>query len=100
MKWYDNIRLIVETDKQSIDRLIVVYHYFKKCRDKEAGFDTFWFDTIKSIGAFRKKDKDGVYRLDQIVDRINKKIETDYAFSQFIQNEVQKFHQYESRKFY
>lgn len=79
-KWITAVRLIIETDKQDLRRLIGIYIYFQKCAQNEAGYDRFWFDTIKSISALRKKDKDDVYYLDRIIDKVNKKIEQSDSF--------------------
>lgn len=98
IKWYNAIRLIIETDKQKIERLLIIYFYFDKCQREEAGFDRFWFDTIKSVGAFRKKDRNDVYRIDVIMDKINAKIQADDAFNQLINTKIKEFKEYEITK--
>ena len=89
-KWITALKLIVEKDKQDIKRLIGIYVYFNKCATNESGFDRFWFETIKSLSAFRKKDKDDVYYLDRIIDKVNKKIEQSDQFYKDIITEEQK----------
>lgn len=96
--WYKVIRLMVERDNQSIDRLISLYEYFKKCRYEETGFDTFWYNNIKSVGGLRDKDKDGVYRLDKIMTVVNQKIKQDPAFGQLVFKTIANFKKYESDK--
>lgn len=90
-KWYEAIRLIVEVDKQKPDKLIGIYCYFQKCASKESGFDDFWFKTVKSVSAFRKKDKDEVYYLDKIISHVNNKIAKDQDFSRLVQDTIKKF---------
>ncbi|SHH89918.1 protein of unknown function [Chryseobacterium oranimense] len=90
-KWYEAIRLIVEVDKQKPDKLLGIYCYFLKCTSKESGFDDFWFKTVKSVSAFRKKDKDEVYYLDKIISQVNDKIAKDQDFSRLVQDTIKKF---------
>lgn len=90
-KWYDAVRLIVEVDKQKPERLIGVYCYFKKCSEKISGFDDFWYKTVKSVTAFRNKDKGEIYYLDKIISVVNDKIEKDDSFSRLVQETIQKF---------
>ncbi|MBE4949940.1 Lin1244/Lin1753 domain-containing protein [Chryseobacterium culicis] len=90
-RWYEAVRLIVEVDKQKPDKLIGIYCYFQKCANKEAGFDDFWFKTVKSVSAFRKKDKDEVYYLDKIISHVNNKIGKDQDFSRLVQDTIKKF---------
>lgn len=90
-RWYEGVRLIIEVDKQKPDKLIGVYCYFLKCSNKEAGFDDFWFKTVKSVSAFRKKDRDEVYYLDKIIDHVNNKIAKDPDFSRHVQDTIKKF---------
>lgn len=98
INWYNSIRMIIENDKQSIERLLVVYFYFERCQQQEAGFDTFWFENIKSVSAFRKKDRDGVYYLDKIMEKINSKLAKDEDFDRFISKKIKEFKEYEIAK--
>lgn len=98
LNWYQTIRKIIEIDNQKIERLILIFFYFDKCQRDEAGFDRFWFDTIKSVGGLRRKDKDGVYRIDVIMDKVNYKIQSDDAFNRLINSKIKEFKQYESAK--
>lgn len=95
-KWYDAIRLIIDVDKQPIDRILVIYFYFEKCQQDESGFDRFWFDTIKSVGALRVKDKFDVYRIDKIIDIVNRKINQDPSFRNLVGKKIKDFERYES----
>lgn len=98
LRWYDTIRLIIETDNQKIERLLIIYFYFDKCQREEVGFDRFWFDTIKSVGGLRVKDKNDVYRIDVIMDKINLKIQSDDSFNELINTKIKEFKQYEIAK--
>ena len=89
-KWITALKLIIEKDRQDMKRIIGILVYFQKCAANEAGYDRFWFETIKSISAFRKQDKDGVYYLDRIIDRVNKKIEQSDQFYKDILTEENK----------
>lgn len=89
-KWIDGLKYIVERDKQDFKRLVGVYVYFERCAANEAGYDRFWFETIKSINALRKKDKDDVYYLDRIIDKVNKKIDLSDDFYKAIIAEEKK----------
>lgn len=91
-KWITALKLIVEKDKQELRRLIGIYVYFNKCAANESGYDKFWFETIKSLSAFRKKDRDDVYYLDRIIDKVNKKIEQSDQFYKDILAEEQKIY--------
>lgn len=98
LKWYDAIRLIIEVDKQKADRLLAIYFYFEKCHLNEVGFDRFWFDTVKSVGALRNKDKNDVYRIDKIIDKVNSKIQSDNFFNQYVNAKIAEFKKYEITK--
>lgn len=65
-KWVNTIRLLIDVDKVPITQLIAIKKFLEAGINKERGVDTFWCDTIFSISAFRKKSKDGTYRLDRI----------------------------------
>lgn len=86
-KWYNDIRMIVENDKQDFLRIVGIYKYFEKASRKEAGFDTFWFETIKSPAGLRKKGKDDVYHIDRIAEKVNKKIQSSEVFYKMILEE-------------
>lgn len=90
-KWVDDVRKIVEIDKTSIERLIGIYCYFTKCAKQEIGFDDFWYKTVKSMAAFRNKNKAGVYYIDQIIDKVNDKRDKDQDFLRMVDGEINKF---------
>lgn len=92
-KWTDDVRKIVEVDKTSFERIIGIYCYFVKCSKHEVGFDDFWFKTVKSMAAFRKKSKDGVYYIDHIIDKVNDKREKDKDFLRYVDGAITKFNQ-------
>ena len=90
-KWVDDVRKIVEIDKTSIERLIGIYCYFTKCTKQEIGFDDFWYKTVKSMAAFRNKNKAGVYYIDQIIDKVNDKRDKDQDFLRMVDGAINKF---------
>lgn len=90
--WYDTIRLIIEVDNQSLDRLCMIYQYFKQCQQKKAGFDRYWFTTIRSVPALRHTNpKTGVYRLDTLAELGNNMVQKDKAFSRLVDEYIKKF---------
>lgn len=97
-KWYNEIRMIVENDKQDFIRIVGIYKYFEKAAKKTAGFDTFWFETIKSPAGLRKKGKDDVYHIDRIAEKVNKKIQASEAFYKAILEEEQQLSQFINSK--
>ena len=70
-------------------QIFIAEHIFGK--PEEAGYDTFWFETIKSVGAFRKVDKEEVYYIDKISDTVNKKIQSSEDFLRLVKTSVKKF---------
>ena len=94
-KWYRYIELLIDRDGQKVERLIGILKFFEKCAKNEAGYDTFWFETIKSVGAFRKVDKDEVYYIDKIADIVNKKIQSSEDFLRLVNQSVKKFNELE-----
>lgn len=97
-KWVDEIRKIVEIDKTSVERMIGIYCYFSKCAKQELGFDDFWFRTVKSVASFRKKNKAGVYYIDQIIDKVNDKRDKDKDFLRYVDAAITKFNKNEKLK--
>lgn len=89
--WVKSIRLIVENDKQPISRMVAIYCYFSHCANDDAGYDNFWFKTIKSVGAFRKEDKDKVYYLDKIIQVVQDKVDEDQKFQDEVKTAIEKF---------
>lgn len=83
--WEDDIRMIVEIDNIPIIRLVAILTYFRIALSGEAGYDTFWANTIQSISAFRKHT-DGVYILDRITKIVQKKIDDDRIFKNKVLN--------------
>lgn len=79
-KWTNAVKMMIEKDKHEIIRLIGVYVYFSKCAKNEAGFERFWFETLSSVSALRKKNKEDVYYLDQIIVKVNSKIQQSDQF--------------------
>lgn len=96
VSWYETIRLIIESDKQKIERLIAVYKFFQKCQQKESGYRDFWFKTVKSVGGLRDTNKNGEYRLDKIADEVNDKIDKDESFGRLVQSSIQTFKNYQN----
>jgi hypothetical protein len=94
ISWIDTIRLIVEVDKQKIERLIAIYKYFEKCQEQIIGYDDFWFKTIKSVGGLRDTNKKGVYRLDTIMEVVNSKMDKDDAFNRLVSDSIDNFKKY------
>ena len=92
-KWYKDIELLIDRDGQKVERLIGILKFFEKCAKNEAGYDTFWFEAIKSVGAFRKVDKDEVYYIDKIADIVNKKIQSSEDFLRLVNQSVKKFNE-------
>lgn len=94
VNWYESIRLIIENDKQRIERLIAIYIYFKKCQQREIGYRLFWFNTVKSVGGLREINKNGEYRLDKIADEVNEKIEKDDSFNRLVIDTIDNFNKF------
>lgn len=94
VSWYETIRLIIESDKQKIERLIAVYKFFQKCQIKEVGYRDFWFKTVKSVGGLRDTNKNGEYRLDKIADEVNDKIDKDDSFGRLVDKAINDFKKY------
>lgn len=94
INWYESIRLMIEVDNQSIERLICIYKYFEKCQQKDSTYSNFWFDQIMSVPAMRKTNDDGVYRLDMIMKDINEKIDKDDAFNRLVTDSINNFKNY------
>lgn len=90
-EWYDAIRLMIESDKQSIDRVVAIYIYFTKCQEKEKGFEDMLFSEVKSLPALRKETRSGVYRIDQIIDKVNSKLQSNKDFNIEVSNAITKF---------
>lgn len=94
VNWYETIRLIIEVDKQKIERLIAIYKFFQKCQAKESGYRDFWFKTVKSVGGLRDTNKNGEYRLDKIADEVNDKIDKDEMFGRLVEKAIEDFKKY------
>ena len=94
-KWYKDIELLIEKDGQDVKRMIAILKFFEKCAKYETGYDTFWFETIKSVGAFRKIDRDEVYYIDKIADVVNKKIQSSDDFLRLVNQSVKTFNELE-----
>ena len=94
-KWYKDIELLIDKDGQDVKRMIAILKFFEKCAKYEAGYDTFWFETIKSVGAFRKVDRDEVYYIDKIADVVNKKIQSSEDFLRLVNQSVKTFNELE-----
>ena len=86
--WIDEIDKLVRIDKQSIERLISIYCYFKMVKENKSGYRDFWFKTIKSVAAFRKKDKEQMLYVEKIMDEVNDKREQDIQFMKMVENAI------------
>lgn len=93
ISWTDEIRKIIELDEVPINRLLAIYTYFSQCANEVAGYNNFWFKTLRSVKAFREETKTGVYRIDMIIDEVNRKIDEDYKLSVLIEKNIQSFEQ-------
>ena len=90
--------MLVENDNEPFLRVVGVYKYFEKTSQKKAGFDTFWFETIKSPSGLRKISKDGTPYIERIVDKVNKKIQASEAFYKEILEEEKQLSQFINSK--
>jgi len=90
-EWYDSIRLMVESDKQSIDRIVAIYIFLTKCQNKEKGYETFLFSQVKSLTALRKKTASGEYRLDNLATLVNEKLQKDDEFNRSVKKAIETF---------
>jgi len=88
--WVDDVKRIIETDKQPIERLVVILKYFEKCAKGDASYRDFWFRTIKSCGGLRN-NKNGIFNIDRIIDEVNEKIQTDDEFAKIAFKAVENF---------
>ena len=88
--WVDDVKRIIETDKQPIERLVVILKYFEKCAKGDVTYRDFWFRTIKSCGGLRN-NKNGIFNIDRIIDEVNEKIQTDDEFAKVALKAVENF---------
>lgn len=88
--WVDDVKRIIETDKQHIERLVVIIKYFEKCAKGDTSYRDFWFRTIKSCGGLRN-NKNGIFNIDRIMDEVNEKIQTDDEFAKVALKAVENF---------
>lgn len=88
--WVDDVKRIIETDKQPIERLVVILKYFEKCAKGDKTYRDFWFRTIKSCGGLRN-NKNGIFNIDRIIDEVNEKIQTDDEFAKIAFKAVENF---------
>lgn len=88
--WVDDVKKIIETDKQPIERLVVIIKYFEKCAKGDTSYRDFWFRTIKSCGGLRN-NKNGIFNIDRIIDEVNEKIQTDDEFAKIAFKAVENF---------
>ena len=88
--WVDDVKRIIETDKQPIERLVVVLKYFEKCAKGDKTYRDFWFRTIKSCGGLRN-NKNGIFNIDRIIDEVNEKIQTDDEFAKIARHAIENF---------
>lgn len=95
--WSNEIKKLLKFDKTSVDRLIGIYTYFSECAKGKAGFDDFWFKTIKSIAGLRKKNKYGEYYIDRIIDKVNDQIQADRDFENLVFTNIEKFKHYATK---
>lgn len=70
--WIKTVRLLITTDEVTVPQLIAIKLYLQDGVNGVAGVDTFWINTISSIHALRKKNKDEVYYFDMIRDHVQK----------------------------
>ncbi len=88
--WVDDVKRIIETDKQHIERLVVIIKYFEKCAKGDTSYRDFWFRTIKSCGGLRN-NKNGIFNIDRIMDEVNEKIQTDDEFAKITFTALENF---------
>ena len=88
--WVDDVKHIIETDKQPIERLVIIIKYFDKCAKGDPSYRDFWFRTIKSCGGLRN-NKNGIFNIDRIMDEVNEKIQTDDEFAKVALKAVENF---------
>lgn len=88
--WVDDVKRIIETDKQPIERLVVIIKYFEKCAKGDPSYRDFWFRTIKSCGGLRN-NKNGIFNIDRIMDEVNEKIQTDDEFAKITKSALENF---------
>lgn len=86
--WVSEIDKLIRLDEQTLERIIGIYCYFKKVRAKESGYRDFWFNTIKSVSAFRKKGKDEILYIEKIADEVNDKREKDLEFYNTVETAI------------
>jgi len=74
-KWVDTVRLLIESDKVPDIQLVAIKLYLEDAHKKVKGTDPFWIETIYSLNALRKKNKDDVYYFDMIGQQVKKWLE-------------------------
>lgn len=65
-KWVDIIRKLIEIDKCSVPQLVGIRVYLEASHLGLEHTDPFWVNTIFSVAALRKKNKDGEFYFDRI----------------------------------
>lgn len=93
-KWTDDVRKLVELDKVTIEQLVAIKMYWDAIKDGEKGLDSFWFDTIHSMAAFRHKSKSGVYYWDMIVAKVKEWVEGDPRITAKVHEKVKNYKKY------
>lgn len=84
-KWVDEVRKIVELDKVKVEQLVAIKMYWELCESGEER-DTFWFDTVNSMAAFRKKDKNNEYYFDKIAQSVKKWLDINPQYIQEVRS--------------
>jgi len=92
-KWVDETRKIIEIDKVRIEQMVAIKMYWDEVAEGVAGLDSFWLDTISSMAAFRKKNKDDEFYYDLIVRPVKKWTDTGQNTAK-VHNKVKEFKKY------
>lgn len=97
-EWVDQIRLLIENDGNSIDRMIGILKYFDRCHKQDSRFDSFWFKNMSTLKALRKVDRNGVSKTDTIAKLVNDAGIKYQDFDQEVVKSIKKIKEHESTK--
>lgn len=89
LDWVDCVRKLFNIDKRSARQLVAIIVWLDECR-KKGITDDFWVKNFKTIHKLRKKNADGEYYWDMIVDNVVKYLNQNPQVEVEIGQRVQK----------
>lgn len=89
--WLKEVRLSIENDGTSVERLIAIIEFLKWQVKEVKGIDTFWITQVQSISSIRGKNTQGVFKIDNIASKMNEYINRCPEFKVHIDKEITNF---------